>query len=102
MTSSLLICLLEQIVPKKPTMALLSGILVSGAGGASAGALSWPMKLMKKFDFEQTWFPGMLFGLILLPWLVTLCFCPNAIEAYGSVDIGIIIKSNLFSGGRLL
>ncbi len=78
-------------------MALLSGILVSGAGGASAGALSWPMKLMKKFDFEQTWFPGMLFGLILLPWLVTLCFCPNAIEAYGSVDIGIIIKSNLFS-----
>ena len=78
-------------------MALLSGILVSGAGGASAGALSWPMKLMKKFGFEQTWFPGMLFGLILLPWLITLCLCPNAIEAYGSVDTGIIIKSNLFS-----
>ena len=78
-------------------MALLSGILVSGAGGASAGALSWPMKLMKKFDFEQTWFPGMLFGLIFLPWVVTFAFCPNAIDAYGSVDIGIIIKSNLFS-----
>jgi hypothetical protein len=55
------------------------------------------MKLMKKFGFEQTWFPGMLFGLIFLPWIVTFLFCPGAMEAYRSVDIGVIIKSNLFS-----
>ena len=78
-------------------MALLSGIVVAGLGGASAGGLSWPMKLMKKFQFEQCWFTGMLFGLFLLPWAVTLCFCPHALEAYRSLDVGIIIKSNLFS-----
>jgi hypothetical protein len=78
-------------------MALLSGLLVAGLGGTSAGALSWPMKLMKKFKFEQTWFPGMLFGLFILPWVVTLLFCPDAIEGFRSLDRGIIIKSNLFS-----
>jgi len=78
-------------------MGVLYGILVAGLGGASAGALSWPMKLMKKYDFEQCWFPGMLFGLFFLPWAVTLIFCPNAIEAYRSVDLALIIKSNLFS-----
>jgi len=55
------------------------------------------MKLMKKFKFEQTWFPGMIFGLIVLPWGVTLLFCPDAIEGFRSLDPGIIIKSNLFS-----
>ena len=78
-------------------MGILSGLLVAGLGGTSAGALSWPMKLMKNFRFEQTWFPGMLFGLIFLPWTVTLLFCPNAIEGFGSLDPAVIIKSNLFS-----
>ena len=78
-------------------MAILSGLLVAGLGGTSAGALSWPMKLMKKFKFEQTWFPGMLFGLFILPWFVTLLFCPDAIEGFRSLDRGIIIRSNLFS-----
>ena len=78
-------------------MAILSGLLVAGLGGTSAGALSWPMKLMKKFKFEQTWFPGMLFGLFILPWFVTLLFCPDAIGGFRSLDPGIIIKSNLFS-----
>lgn len=78
-------------------MGLLSGIVVAGLGGASAGALSWPMKLMKKFQFEQCWFAGMLFGLFFLPWAVTLCFCPHALAAYASLEAGILIKSNLFS-----
>ena len=78
-------------------MGLLTGIVVAGLGGASAGGLSWPMKLMKKFPFEQCWFVGMLFGLLFLPWVITFSCCPDAIGAYRSVDIGVIIKSNLFS-----
>jgi len=78
-------------------MALLSGIAVAGLGGASAGMLSWPMKIMKKFQFEQSWFIGMLFGLVVVPWGITLACCPHALEAYGSLDPRIIIKSNLFS-----
>lgn len=78
-------------------MELMSGIVVAGLGGASAGALGWPMKLMRKYRFEQCWFTGMVFGLFFLPWAVTLIFCPHALEAYRSLDAGILIKSNLFS-----
>jgi hypothetical protein len=78
-------------------MALVSGIVVAGLGGAAAGALNWPMKLMKKFRFEQCWFAGMVFGLLVLPWAVTLIFCPHAIDAYRSVALSVIVKSNLFS-----
>ena len=39
----------------------------------------------------------MLFGLFFLPWVITLMFCPNAIEGYRSVDTGVILRSNLFS-----
>lgn len=78
-------------------MSLVSGIIVAGLGGGAAGALSWPMKLQKKFRFEQCWFTGMLFGLFFLPWAVTLIFCPHALGAYASLDPAILVKSNLFS-----
>lgn len=78
-------------------MGIISGILTAGLGGSSAGALGWPMKLMKNFKFEHIWLPGMLFGLLFLPWAVTLTFCPNAIEAIKTVDIWVIVKANLFS-----
>jgi len=78
-------------------MEALFGIIVAGLGGSFAGGLGWPMKLMKKFKFEQCWFTGMLFGLLFLPWVVTLIFCPNAIEAYRSVDVWVILKSNFFA-----
>jgi L-rhamnose-H+ transport protein len=78
-------------------MGLFSGIMVTGLGGAFAGALSWPMKLTTKYKFEHSWFAAMLFGLFFMPWLITLVFCPNAIEALRSVDSDILIKSNLFS-----
>ncbi len=78
-------------------MGILSGILTAGLGGSSAGALGWPMKLMKNFKFEQIWLPGMLFGLFILPWGITLIGCPDAINAYLGIDGRVIVKSNLFS-----
>jgi len=78
-------------------MGILSGVITAGLGGSAAGSLGWPMKLMKKFQFEQIWLPGMLFGLLLIPWTITLVFCPNAFTALGSVDSWVFIKANIFS-----
>jgi len=78
-------------------MGILSGILTAGLGGTAAGSLGWPMKLMKKFQFEQIWLPGMLFGLLLIPWTITFVFCPNAATALGSVDLWVFVKANIFS-----
>jgi hypothetical protein len=78
-------------------MGILSGLLTAGLGGTAAGSLGWPMKLMKKFQFEHIWLPGMLFGLLLIPWTITFVFCPNALIALDSVDFGVFIKANVFS-----
>jgi hypothetical protein len=78
-------------------MEMLFGILLVSIGGLVMGSLGWPMKLMKKFQFEHWWFIGMLLGLFVVPWVVTLAACPNAIEAYKSVGSSVLIKSNLFS-----
>lgn len=78
-------------------MELFLGILLVSLGGIVMGGLGWPMKLMKKLQFEHWWFIGMLFGLFIIPWIITLTFCPNAIQAYKTVDTAVLIKSNLFS-----
>jgi len=57
------------------------------------------MKLMRRFQFEHWWFISMLVGLIILPWVVTLAFCPNPFAAYHTVDPSLIVKANLFSLG---
>jgi len=78
-------------------MEILFGVLVAALGGSFAGALGWPMKLMKRYTFPHVWFPAMLMGLIIFPWVITLLFCPNAIEGIATVDKSIILKSNIFS-----
>lgn len=78
-------------------MEMFLGTLLVMTGGLVMGSLGWPMKLMKKFQFEHWWFVGMLFGLFLIPWFITLTMCPNAFRAYGSVETSVLLKSNLFS-----
>ncbi len=76
---------------------MLLGVLVVVIAGLIQGSGGWPIKVMKKFGYEQWAFIGMLGGLIIIPWAVTLLFCPRAFEAYGSVDPMVVIKSNIFS-----
>jgi hypothetical protein len=49
--------------------------------------------------FEHWLLLGMFFGLIVLPWSVTLLFCPGALEAYRSVPASALVKANLFAFG---
>lgn len=55
------------------------------------------MKLMRKFQFEHWWFIGMLVGLIIMPWTITLLFCPHAFAAYRSLAPGVLLKANVFA-----
>jgi len=79
--------------------ATLLGALVVGAGGLLMGSGAWPFKLMRKFQFEHWWFIGMLVGLVVMPWTITLCGCPNPWQALGSVPLQAIILGNLFAMG---
>src|SRR5260370_2645758 len=78
--------------------ASILGALVVVSGGFLSGSAAWPMKLMKRYQFEHWWFVAMLTGLIVVPWTVTLVCCPNALKAYSSVPWGTLVTANLWNG----
>lgn len=80
-------------------MTTLFGVLLVTAAGLFMGSVGWPIKFMRRFRFEQFWFVAMLLGLFVVPWTVTLLFCPDAISGYFSIDPSLIVKSNLFALG---
>lgn len=75
------------------------GVLLVALAGLVIGSGAWPIKLMKRFEFEQWWFVGMLIALIIIPWASTFLFCGEPLAAYGSVPLWSLIKSNLFALG---
>ena len=75
------------------------GALVVVAGGLLSGSAAWPMKLMKRYQFEHWWFVAMLTGLVVVPWTVTLACCPNALRAYSSVPWKTLATANLWATG---
>jgi len=79
-------------------MESLTGIFVSVVAGLLTGTFMWPMKIIKKLQFEHYWFLGMFFGLLVLPWLIVLIAVPSAFSAFSSVKESLLI-ANLLSVG---
>ncbi|MGI6414998.1 MAG: L-rhamnose/proton symporter RhaT [Thermoguttaceae bacterium] len=80
-------------------MSTLLGVLIVAAGGLVMGSGAWPFKLMRRYQFEQWWFVGMLVGLIVMPWTITLAGCPHALSSLANVPLKAILLGNLFSIG---
>jgi L-rhamnose-H+ transport protein len=81
------------------TNSTLLGSLLVALGGLSMGSSPWTLKVLHKLQFEHWLFVGMCTGLIVVPWGVTLGFCPNALHALRTVEPSVIIKSNIFAFG---
>ena len=77
--------------------ATIVGVLTVVVAGLMMGSVAWPIKLMRKLQYEHWAFVAMLVGLVIIPWLITLSLCPNAISAYKTIAPAVLIKSNLFS-----
>ncbi|HIJ73558.1 MAG TPA: hypothetical protein HPP83_05585 [Candidatus Hydrogenedentes bacterium] len=80
-------------------MSTLIGITLVAIAGLGTGSVAWPMKLMRKLEFEHYWFVGMLVGLIIIPWAVVFAAVPEPLAAYGDVGLKPLILSNLFAVG---
>lgn len=80
-------------------MEWITGIILVSIAGMGTGTIAWPMKLMRRLEFEQYWFVGMLAGLVVIPWAVVLTSVPNAFEAYAEVGWKPLLISNLFAAG---
>ncbi len=77
--------------------AVIIGVLVTVGSGLIMGTSPWPLKLMRQFQYEHFAFISMLFALLVLPWAITLSFCPDVLAAYRSVPSGVVLRANLFS-----
>lgn len=76
------------------------GIFLVVLAGLWMGSGGWPIKLMKKYQYEHFGFIAMVIGLVLAPWIITLCFCPNALSVYKSIwenNRHAILVSNAWS-----
>ena len=76
---------------------LLPGIAVTVLAGLIMGTSPWPLKLMRRFQYEHFAFVSMLVALVILPWAITLAFCPQPLAALGEVDGGVLLKANVFA-----
>ena len=81
------------------TSASISGTIAVALAGLVLGSGAWPVKLMRSYQFEHWWFVGMLTGLIIIPWTVTLLGCPHALAAYATVPWRALITANLWGLG---
>jgi len=76
-------------------METLLGVTLVTIAGLGTGSIAWPMKIMRRLEFEHYWFVGMLAGLIIVPWSIVLVGCPNAFQAYAEVGWKPLAISNL-------
>ena len=76
---------------------VLVGGLITVLAGLLMGTSPWPLKLMRRFSYEQFAFVSMLFALLVLPWGITLMTCPDVLSACRDVPAGLLIRANLFS-----
>ena len=63
--------------------------------GLIMGTSPWPLKLMRRFQYEQFAFLSMLVGLVILPWAITFLSCPKPIAAFGEVKWEVYRNANL-------
>ena len=76
---------------------VLSGIAITILAGLIMGTSPWPIKLMRRFQFEHFAFVSMLVALVILPWSITLLLCPQPFAALREVDPTVLLKANLFA-----
>ena len=80
-------------------METVLGVTLVTIAGLGTGSIAWPMKIMRRLEFEHYWFVGMLAGLMIVPWSIVLVGCPNAFQAYAQVGWEPLLISNLFASG---
>ena len=73
------------------------GIAVTVAAGLIMGTSPWPLKLMRRFQYEQFGFLSMLIALLVIPWSITLATCPDVFGAIAEVDRAVLVRANLLS-----
>jgi hypothetical protein len=66
--------------------------------GAATGSTLWPMKVIRRLQFEHYWFVGML-PLMILPWLVVVLTIPDPWAGFQEVGWRPLLIANSLAVG---
>ena len=80
-------------------MSSLLSIISAIVSGILNGSYAAPMKLTKKWEWENIWLLYSLPALIILPWLMALFTVTDLLEVYRNTDSIVIIETFLFGVG---
>jgi len=78
-------------------MTTLTGIILVVSAGLLIGSMSWPMKVCPNLSFGHMWLTGMVAGLLIAPWTLSLLAVPDLFDAYAQVPLATLLKANFFS-----
>ena len=70
---------------------ILIGALLAVFGGAVNGMFALPMKLAKKWSWENVWLPFSALALVIFPYLVAVVGAPQLAAAYGNSEPSSIL-----------
>ena len=66
---------------------LIFGIVMAVFAGVVNGLFALPMKLARKWSWENVWLPFSVLGLVLFPRLIALQGIPHLEAAYAQVEL---------------
>lgn len=72
------------------------GAFLAILGGAINGSFALPMKLTRKWSWENNWFPYSILSLGLFPWLIAITTVPALFRAFSQVSSGSLIIAVLW------
>jgi L-rhamnose-H+ transport protein len=75
------------------------GMAMVLVGGAMTGSFALPMKVMRRWEWENTWLVYSVVGLLLLPWIAAFATCPSLGGALGATSAGTLWLTAFFGFG---
>lgn len=87
-------------------MNVIFGAFLAVIGGAVNGMFALPMKLTKKWSWENVWLPFSALALVVFPYLVAVIGAPQLAAAYGhsapsSIVTGLLMGFGAYTGSLL-
>ena len=76
---------------------IVAGVAIAGLAGLIMGTSAWPIKLMRRYQYEHFGLVSMVFALIVLPWAAMFLTCPRPFVAMASIPAVILLKANALS-----
>ena len=89
----------REIWEQRLTGSFLVATLAVLLGGLTEGSFLFPMKLVKRWTWENVWLVYSVAGLLVMPWIAAIWTIPHLTDVYASVPTKTLLLTALFGFG---